>query len=410
MSILSNYLPRGIVPVSNVLLTETTTVNYSQNVLVLLMLVGAGGSGGCWAQGNTGSIGDEQKVHAQGGNAGGVVFQLVRLQAGVNYTLTPGTGGPAVGDLSKVIAGAEYTGTPGGDTTFAGGTLPTITANGGLGGRAWRIATGTTSSHDFDYQTQTWGSNADLIFPGGYGGKITLATTLGTSTSQGIFTGGGAANVYGLDQELVSGGLFSNIFCGDFITRLNVATGGGGVSGRGGDVYPIATVARDVLQIASGGGGAAGRAPLMTPTPVGDDEDHDGLGGAATGFSPGVLISLTGQGGDGLTGDQNEDTGNNGEDGAGGGGFALDHDENESPIYGGDGGIFGGGAACTDSPNIGTTGQPDAIYGGEGGLGGGGGAAGTGCERYGDAGALSGPGGDGFGMIFLLSDFGKVIA
>lgn len=385
MSLLSNYLPRGIVPVSQQTITESITINLDEAQLALVVLVGGGGSGGV-AYGAAG----ENILHAQGGNAGGVCMQLLRFKASTDYTITINSGGTA---QTRTSAGASD-GVAGGDVVLSSTALASnITAYGGDGGIAaqYDIDSGTYGT-DIGYNTQTFGAGADLIFDGGSGGKITIPTK-NTSKSHAIATGGGAANLFGLPATFVRGG--DAVVTSADATRIGIATGGGGVGGTGGDVSHQALA----WTVASGGGGAAGGGADYSGVPTAHEETAGGNGSL---FTPQVLFPLDGAGLDGHYANGSNPSLTTAGTGAGGGGVI-----NVSTTYGDpiNGGPFGGGGGVAGSGTTGST-----ITAGSGQYGGGGGGV---CHSAYDSsfsGTLtSGAGGAGIAFVFFLSDFGKVL-
>jgi len=129
MTMLSSFLPRGLVPLSMMTMRESTTLNYSEDRFALVVLVGGGGGGGA-GRGNDSWT--DFGGAGQGGNGGGIAVQLVRFQAGVNYTFSVGSGGAGAAPAEGVAG----TGSDGGNTTLTSTALSTITANGGKGGQA----------------------------------------------------------------------------------------------------------------------------------------------------------------------------------------------------------------------------------------------------------------------------------
>lgn len=402
MSRLSDYLGRGIVPVSQTTILETTAFTFDEDVFALVVLIGAGGSGGCVLNGPAGTTGNG-RAHAQGGNAGGTVMQLVRFVAGETYTFTIPDVTPGVGTTTNVTARTTYQGQDGGDTTLTS-TLAgwsTITAYGGLGGVAWAQASSSgTDSTDHAHRTQTWGANADLIFPGGYGGAITVSVTQNTNEERGIATGGGAVNLAGLPQASLNGG---DAELSNASGSPAIATGGGGINGHGGNAEYSGTGSQ--VGTVTGGGSTTGS---------GEDLDNStasnvaGAGAEAVPYSPAVLFPLNGGSESGLL-----YTGSGAVDGGpGAGGAAVITPSaygSSTDDHAGDGGVFAGGGGITDVRSAGTQSKP---YGGAGKWGGGGGGA---CNSpWGTVSAqqqgYSGDGGQGVAFIFMLSDFGRVLA
>lgn len=388
---LSDYLGRGIVPVSQITLTETTVITPDSDFMAVTVLIGAGGSGGFATGGDTGTNGTH-RLHAQGGNAGGVCMQVTRYLAGESYTFTIPDVTAGVGRGTGASSALVISGSTGGNTTLAS-TAPgfsTITAYGGLGGVAWKaLASSGADSTDHAHQTQTWGANADLIFSGGYGGAITVSVNHSNNTERALATGGGAVNLGSLPQDMLSGGDIDLAHIG---SRLVAATGGGGVMGHGGNITHSGS---GLARMATGGGSPSGAGGDLSESGA---SDYTSTGGIALPFAPNTLFPVDGAGGDG----GNTSTPDNGGDGAGGGGLAPTGPAN---YFGANGGKFAGGAAVADGFT--GTGYGQA---GDGQFGGGGGGIATNHSASNNTRGYSGDGGQGVAFIFLLSDFGRVLA
>lgn len=404
MSRLSDYLGRGVVPISQMAIHQAQDITPDSDLNTLVCLIGAGGSGGYYVNGDVDQYSTGQgRGHSQGGNAGGVCFQLVRMLAGETYSFTIGAGGAIAGVTSSVRAFGN--GSAGTDTqlTSTATGFTTLVAKGGQPGVGWGEWSGTgTSSQDTAYPTQaSWGSGADLIFPGGWGGKITTSITQSSGREVGFATGGGAVNLSGIDNELLRGG---NIELSANSTGAIAATGGGGSSGNGGDIDYSSTSS---FVIATGGGSG------FQPGGVSDSAtaNESTAGGMALGYFPSLLFAMLGAGGDGVISNAvsvgtKDDGGNGSGGGAHVGGTAL---AGSGTLRAGNGGIFAGGAGAADHSFSG--GGFPWVYGGNAGIGGGGGGACTSpFDRSSSGRAYSGAGGDGLALVFILSDFGRVLA
>jgi len=402
MSLLSSFLPRGLVPQSMATIDSTRTLTYTEDVFVLVVLVGAGGGGAAAAKEGTDV---RSTLIAQGGGAGGVCFQLMRLEANKAYTFTIGSGG--AGGVRTGWADGASNGSAGGNTTLTATGLSTITANGGAGGVGVYHNGGSYNGTDVDWQTSAGGSGADLIFkggPGGYVDALAMSSIRGFSAS----TGGGAVNIFGLPVGVVSGG--DVVLSNGSADHPALVTGGGGCGGSAGAVFWTSSAGGSA---ASGGGGTGGRGVDISTTA------GTSAGGRGTEFTPSTLLAATGAGGHAGSREDGEvpQDGEDGGPGAGGGG-AIEVPTNAStatspavstPITGGNGGIFGGGGGAGD-------GQTDNYHfwgtlGGAGGLGGGGGGATS--PSYSTTtksqNITGGAGGGGVALIFFMTDFGKVV-
>jgi hypothetical protein len=391
MSLLSTYLPRGMMAIGRSVIYTSTTVNYQQDTFGLVMLVGGGGSGAAIRGGDA----SDNKLLAQGGSAGCVVYQLIRFKAATDYVFTIPDGG-----VSRTPAANTATaGQSGGDATITSSALATITANGGLGGLVQKYtyaSSQTETAMTLDFRTQSSGSGSETRFLSGRGGAIIGADAgMGASKGCAFATGGGAVNIFGLPWELCSGGSI-NCNPGTSSTGQNVAiaTGGGGCSGNGGNfnLNGVTTYGG-----ATGGGGAAGPATNYdAATP-----EVDGVGGDGGSVLSATLMQVDGVG---LAGQYNaaSPTYTLSGDGAGTGGIVHGLTAAMSGQFAGQ---FGGGGAAA-AVGSGSA----ALYAGYGIIGGGGGACI--CDYLGSqTGAVaSGAGGKGIAYIWLLTDFSKVKA
>lgn len=406
MSLLSTYLPRGMVPLSSFIITEDITLNYDTDLLVLVVLVGGGGSGGAASDGNLSNA----KMYATGGAGGNVAIQLLRMEAGTDYAFTIGSGGAAQG--GSPTSRTAYSGVQGGSTALDIGDTGTddIIATGGMGGVADSRFRSYTTNWAFiinpdpspnDY----FGEGADLIYRGGRSGLIfNVQNGQGGSNSytRGVASGGGAANVLGVPVDLTIGGNVS-------VTDQNgghcgAAGGGGSVSGAGGHaINQAASTNATPFRVAAGGGGTGGPAPDADTGSSPTAGNYSNTGGIAFPFGGATLIAPDGAGADGshLTGATVPVAG----PGAGGAGVCADDENGNGEVRGGEGGIFGGGGGAVDYD----TSSSWDVYGGAGGLGGGGGGACT-NPKNGHSFVRSGAGGGGCALVYFYTDFGKVRA
>ena len=416
--LLSSFLPRGTVPLGQMLITENEVLSFPNNVMAVVVLVGAGGSGGAV---NRHKNADLSKIHGQGGNAGGTAIQLIRMLAGESYTFTIGVGGAAAGSaLVNTTTVGTYAGTDGTDTTLTSTVtgFGTITANGGDGGIAWYLSSvGNADTTTHNHQTQTWGSNASLILPGGYGGAIILNDTHDAGMARGIATGGGAVNFSGAPADAICGGDFGfddfTAFSWDPSDAANVmfATGGGGIGGNGGAIEYY-DAAWWQSQATHGGGSMmkTRRLALWSYTSGQDGGDKAQDNPFVTGAA---LAGCTGAAGSGVHVNGTGIVGGDGGPGAGGGAACESNDNNGAgDIQAGHGGIFGGGGGAQGDNRVQAPAGLNDVTGGDGGLGAGGGAACSSAAvedptRLGSD-VWSGAGGNGFAVVYLLTDFGQV--
>ena len=340
------------------------TYTFPYDGVVLVHVIGAGGSGAC----------QYNQYGATGGGAGGYSRKQFTVTSSTTATVTTGVGGNYVGPGSTYVNGNAGT-----NSTFVLGS-DTLTANGGGAGQ-WG-GSGTTTG------TGGTASGGDVNYTGGDGG--TRGYTYNDQVT--IATGGGAVNLFGLASGEVNGGNNNTSKSGPF-----KATGGGGVGGHGGNIDA------NMVYVSTGGGGSAGPAFDMPSSfnNVGHQQQRssggaggarlfrfggpflDGVGGVAINLyyssTPGWERNITATIGMG----------------AGSGGCATNTD-NDSPTVNGcqQAGIFGGGGGLV-------TGQ---AYGGNAGdavVGGGGGAATyyTASSSQSNIGRRSGQGGDGVVII-----------
>jgi hypothetical protein len=336
MSNLSSFLGPPYLSSTIRIFTSSTTFTPVRNLLALVTVVGGGGSGGA---SNTsllvGYIGQ-----ATGGGAGGFSQALVRLAAGVTYTITVGAGGARVTGNSNGNNGVASSVSGTGFTTLTGGA-----GSGGL----YRELNGYTISTAYNLAGGAGGTatNGDIAATGGNGGAITYTSPGSNYTTPRPATGGGAVNCYNKTSASVSGGDIT------VTTRANsdaslLASGGGGVGGNGGNIPSNS----DDTNAATGGGGA-GSAAADGTSGVGaggggltTDEGVKaympaGAGGAARLSSSAGIASYAGGGTGGTTGSTDTAQGQTGLFGGSGGTSGLLNTNGLPAGFGG-----GGGANC----------------------------------------------------------------
>ena len=360
MSNIKDFLSGMVTPPMTRAIIESTAYTPFRDEWVLLILIGAGGSGAMCH-----SISSQDYAAAQGGSAGGTVFQLARLKQGVEYTVTIGAGGAA---RSSSSGGYNSAGAAGENTTFSGTGFSTITALGGPGGGVYLVnPTVALTYYNLTRQTVS-GSGGDDQYAGGSGGAITYRNN-GTGTQPTFASGGGAPNLLGIASADCDGGYI----IADNVSGLDVevmsATGGGGGGGTGGVLIHTSSV----TDYNSGGGGAAG---------PGDYFGNGGVGQWFTFDSPAYIP--TGVGGEG-----DPTTPTDGGHGAGGGATI-------GATYAGDSQSLGGGGANARYDSTSSI----AKHAGNGGYGGGGGGCAHKCSDVNSD--SSGAGGSGCCFIYSL--------
>jgi hypothetical protein len=403
---LSKYVTTGLVPQSQILITDTRTLTYEQDTFALVCLVGGGGSGAVWHRGNNAT---DFKVGCTGANGGGVGISLVRFLASETYTIACGDG---IAGLSKSGTTEQYQdGATGNDTTMTS-TAPgwlTITAKGGYGGKYSRALETTTDATDLVNTVQEGVNaavNADIVFGPGYGGPITI-NQHNANFNRNFATGGGAANLYGAPQAYVSGGLIDleNTLGGTATQNrdYSIATGGGGTGGRGGAALLWGRDVGTVLRGVTGGGGSQANGDNLVAFNSGNTLDRDGgLGGLLQQAS---ILGFTGDGGDGVDSSAGSVTFDIPGSGGGQGGYWADSNHNSTDIPPA-GGFGGGGAGMV----VGALNTPYQYAAGDGGYGaGGGGACASAEQNTSNSGQATTSGGSagGFAIVVVMTNFGK---
>ena len=366
-----------------------------------------------WGAGGGGAYSIDNQSAATGGGGGGYAEKILLVTPGSSYAVTVGIGGQG-GWYDGQNSGTQFTAQSGSSSSFAA----LVSASGGGGG------INTTQTSNYGAGAGGSGSSGDINFTGGNGG----AFTNNQKASGWMATGGGsAAGPWG------PGFRGGNIFAAS--SSSNIATGGGGVGGQGGDVV---CAPQSYSSMYTGGGGSAGPAEVITRMSttwgrpgIGLTVTNDrpfgyaNIGSPSTsntaneigGFfqpngSAGILNYKSRFPGDYLDGSGGGSAqmaypntqnaygasyygrgGGNGGPGAGGG--ALRGGDNNQGYFhtsGGSGGIFGGGGGCLASTS--NTGDHRG-YGGNGGIAGGGGA----CCTYNGYFSRGGNGGNGLVVI-----------
>tara|TARA_R110000796_G_C14483410_1_gene426956 strand:- start:48 stop:1145 length:1098 start_codon:yes stop_codon:yes gene_type:complete len=308
------------------------TYTFPYDGTVIVHVIGGGGSGAAQSSGYL----------CTGGGAGGYSRKQFSVTSSTTATVTTGSGGLSVGSNSTQDSGIAGSAS---SFTLSG----TLTANGGAAGlynpSANAFAAGGTAS------------GGDVNYQGGRSGKLAYDW----NEVLRACTGGGAVNLFGFSTNDLRGGDQTNL-------SLSIATGGGGVGGRGGD--HLGTNAKST----SGGGGAAGPAQDLSNGPSQQARTSAGGAGGSRLFMFNGPI-LDGVGGQGLISFVNISSGSNEMPsfgtigmGAGSGGITATNSAND---FGADlqppsAGLFGGGGG-TSSDGKGGHGSHASLGGGGGG-------------------------------------------
>ena len=198
-------------------------------------VIGPGGSGGS-ARNTT----DNGTAAASGGGAGGCAKSLLRLDSSVTYTITIGAGGASV---SGAVGNPGHTD----GTIFAGSDITDMTGEPGAGGLQGISTTNVAGAGSFAGGAGGTASGGTIWnVTGGAGGSGTVSywEDYGHHHAAG---GGGAPGILGASYR---GG---NAACTVNNYDKAVATGGGGVGGRGGD----GTISGGVMTLIHTQGGCA---------------------------------------------------------------------------------------------------------------------------------------------------------
>jgi len=179
-------------------------------------VIGAGASGA-----SARNTSDHRAAAASGGGAGGSAKSLLRLDSSVTYTITIGAGGTSV----TGITGTAY-GVDGESSIFSGSDITDMTSTGGIKG-VQAVAAGTVATQAGGVGGSATGGNVWNV-TGGAGGSATVSYWE-TNGVHHAAAGGGAAGVLGTSYR--GGNALLSVDAYD----KAVATGGGGVGGRGGD-------------------------------------------------------------------------------------------------------------------------------------------------------------------------------
>ena len=215
-------------------------------------VIGAGASGA-----SARNTSDHRAAAASGGGAGGSAKSLLRLDSSVTYTITIGAGGTSV----TGITGTAY-GVDGESSVFSGSDITDMTSTGGIKG-VQAVAAGTVATQAGGVGGSATGGNVWNV-TGGAGGSATVSYWE-TNGVHHAAAGGGAAGVLGTSYR--GGNALLSVDAYD----KAVATGGGGVGGRGGD----GTVSGGVVTLVHTQGGSG-------------DHDGDDLSTGASATSKGI--------------------------------------------------------------------------------------------------------------------------
>jgi hypothetical protein len=184
---------------------------------VIIHAIGGGGSGGI------GFYYTGCQPSATGGGAGGYSRRKASLSGGDALTITVGAGGAVVHGSGPANTASADNGLDGGDTTVTGPGV-SITAGGGAGGVASLLQTSPLNGGAGGVAT-----GGDVNYEGGRRGNLAALGSLATGTYR--ITGGGAVNLWGLDD--CNGG---DITITTSANNRRVATAGGSIWGSGEDI------------------------------------------------------------------------------------------------------------------------------------------------------------------------------
>ncbi|MYM31480.1 hypothetical protein GTP58_24405 [Duganella sp. CY15W] len=279
------------------LLTGTGTYVAKKTAWHRITLVGGSARAGMAVSGGA--------ARATGSSGAGYCVGMVFLIAGQSYSYIQGSGAAASSTLAIGASGAIQ-GADGGASSFFGAGIPTLTANGGIGGLASVGSTATLTGP----QGGT-ASGGYLNVQGGKAGDVS-----GAGSGKGA-SGGGAVGIMG-----------AGFASGDAVVTTGnpSASGGAGVGGGSGTA----------TNGASGGGGFGGPSTPATNTATNGGPNYTGVGGgtpaqASTNNFLSVLLNATSGGGNAngtAPGDRS---------GGGAGGYANSTAPSQSP------GTFAGG-------------------------------------------------------------------
>ena len=196
--------------------SSSTTWTPPFNCRAYVTVIGAGASAA-----SARNTSDHRAAAASGGGAGGSAKSLLRLDSSVTYTITIGAGGTSV----TGITGTAY-GVDGESSVFSGSDITDMTSTGGIKG-VQAVAAGTVATQAGGVGGSATGGNIWNV-TGGAGGSATVSYWE-TNGVHHAAAGGGAPGVLGTSYR---GG--NALLSVDGYDKA-VATGGGGVGGRGGD-------------------------------------------------------------------------------------------------------------------------------------------------------------------------------
>jgi hypothetical protein len=216
--------------------TWTKPSGFSATDTVLVLCIGAGGSGGA-------AFRSSGEAYVRGGGGGGVLYAAIPYgDASASYSVTVGAGGAArVNSTNNTGLG----GFSGGNSSF--GSL--FIAEGGLGGAAFR---GTSTTDNSLPENDTSGSR--IFIAGGIGTNtaVRAAPRTGSQSSGAGFNVPSNQSLPGYGFTGCGGGALywsAVAFTGDFPAGVNRLFGSGGAKGEN-------TNGGNATGLGSGGGGA----------------------------------------------------------------------------------------------------------------------------------------------------------
>lgn len=227
------------------------------------------------------------RLGATGGSAPGLFKKSIFMQAGQSCVCSVATGVAAMVFTGVTSAGAAANGGNGGTTTFSGSGLPTLTANGGMGGSYSAANVAITGSVG---GTATGG---DQNIQGGGSGGISSGFATGL-----CLTGGGALGIQGVG--------YASGTAAQTASATYALSGGAGIGGKSGNA--LGNGASGGTVVASSGGGSGAASSDLTSASNGSagmeatSTGYNIEGGLGLALFASALFSATGSGSTGAPG------------------------------------------------------------------------------------------------------------
>ena len=251
------------------------TVNFPENTVCDILVVGGGGAGG--------------NDRGGGGGGGGVVYTVNQTLIAGTYTITVGKGG--IGNTSGTTGGSGTRGTNGYDTSISGNNFTTITGIGG--GAGGSCAPNNGIREGISGGSGGGGSQFNGAGSGG-SGIVGQGKSGGTGYEGGAAGGGGGfvnAGTNANSTDAGNGGIgLSNSITGTTVIYGSGGGGGGSDGSRSGSGYTQA--------FGIGGSSGAGNGANVN-TNGGNGTSSTGCGGGGAGLSNGT-VTKGGNGGSGI--------------------------------------------------------------------------------------------------------------